>query len=53
MKLLDKIALNRLISIILGFIITIIKLFSPQIKDTDIDTVEPKKRKRIFPRVKK
>lgn len=41
MRLLDKIALNRLIKIITDFILGILKLFKP--KDTDIlDT--PKKR---------
>jgi hypothetical protein len=30
MKLLDKIALNRLISIITGFILALIKIFQPK-----------------------
>ena len=42
MKLLDKIALNRLLAIISSFILNLIKLFKPQ--DTDI--IDKPKRKR-------
>lgn len=47
MKILDKIALNRLISIIANFILGLIKIFSPK----SIDKIElPKpKRKKILP----
>lgn len=37
MKLLDKIALNRLLSIITSFIISLIKLFAPQVKTDDLE----------------
>jgi hypothetical protein len=30
MRLLDKLALNRLVAIVLNFIITLIKIFSPK-----------------------
>lgn len=50
MKLLDKIALQRLISMILNFILAVLKLVVP--KPTDNDSAKPKRR-RIFPRVKK
>lgn len=43
MKFLDKIAMNRLIAIITGFIISLLKLFKPQSIDTPI-----KKTKRPF-----
>jgi hypothetical protein len=46
MKFLDKIALNRLISIISSFILGIIKIFAPKSLD-DIDI--PKPRKKILP----
>lgn len=35
MKFLDKIALNRLISIITNFILSLIKIFQPHIKTED------------------
>lgn len=47
MKLLDKIALNRLISIITNFILGILKIFAPKTID-DIDILKPK-RKKILP----
>jgi hypothetical protein len=47
MKILDQIVLNRLISIILNFIVGILKIFAPNSVD-NIDT-KPKKRKRLFP----
>lgn len=46
MKFLDKIALNRLISIIANFILGILKIFAPK----SVDGIEvPKPRRRIFP----
>lgn len=51
MKLLDKIALNRLISIIANFILGIIKIFAPRsvedikIPDTDKKRWKPRWRK--------
>lgn len=43
MRLIDKIALNRLLSIITSFILGVIKILSP--KDTNtIDTPKPDKR---------
>lgn len=51
MKFLDKVALNRLIAIITGFIITLIKLFKP---DTDIDVPKPPKTNRpIIDKIRK
>lgn len=47
MKILDQIALNRLISIIFNFILSILKIFTPKIAD-DIDVPKPR-RKKIFP----
>ena len=54
MRLLDKIALNRLISIISGFILGILKLITPKIKEEDIPIIpaKPNRRKRILPRPK-
>lgn len=46
MKLLDKIALNRLINILLNFILAILKLFAPKsVEDIDI----PKPKRKILP----
>ena len=45
MRLLDKIALNRLISILTSFILAIIKLIVPK------ESVSSPKRKKIFPRI--
>jgi hypothetical protein len=47
MKLLDKIALNRLISIITNFILGLLKLFAPKAVD-EIEIPKPK-RKKILP----
>ena len=41
MRFLDKIALNRLIAIITSFILSIVKMFSP-----NIDVVSPPKKRR-------
>lgn len=50
MRLLDKIALNRLIAIITTFILSLIKLFAPHVKaeDPDEDTDD-----RWFPNLRK
>ena len=45
MRLLDKIALNRLISILTSFILAIIKLIVPK------ESISSPKRKKIFPRI--
>jgi hypothetical protein len=50
MKLFDKIVLNRLISMILNFIIGILKIFAPN-SVNNIDVVKPKKR--LFPKWRK
>jgi hypothetical protein len=47
MRLLDKIALNRLISIITNFILGLLKLFAPKAVD-EIEIPKPK-RKKILP----
>lgn len=49
MRIIDQIALNKLISIILNFIIGILKIFAPN-SVNNIDT-KPK-RKRLFPFLK-
>jgi hypothetical protein len=43
MKLLDKIALNRLLSILASFILGIIKILSPKSVE-EIDTPKPKRK---------
>lgn len=47
MRLIDKIALNRLISIITNFILGLLKLFAPKAVD-EIEIPKPK-RKKILP----
>ena len=47
MRLIDKIALNRLISIITNFILGLIKIFSPKSIE-EIELPKPK-RKKILP----
>lgn len=47
MRIIDKIVLNRLISIISSFILSLIKILSPNSVE-EIDTPKPK-RKRILP----
>lgn len=37
MRLLDKIALNRLIAIITTFILSLLKLFAPHLKAEEVD----------------
>lgn len=42
MKLLDRIALNRLVAIVANFILSILKMFAPAKKDNvDIPDVKP------------
>ena len=51
MRLLDKIALNRLLSIIANFIIALVKLFAPHVKT---ETPEDKENDdRWFPNLRK
>lgn len=47
MKLLDQIALNRLISIITNFILGLLKIFAP--KSIDEINIPKPKRKKILP----
>lgn len=49
MKILDKIALNRLIAIITSFILSIVKLFAP---NTKIDLDDSPKRKTLLDKLK-
>ena len=50
MKFLDKIALNRLISIIASFILGVLKIIAPKsVEEVDV----PKPRRKIFPWRKK
>jgi hypothetical protein len=54
MRLLDKIALHRLISTLLGFILVLVKMIVPNSVETDEEDVpkpKPRKRKRIFPKI--
>lgn len=51
MRLLDKIALNRLISLILGFILTIVKLCLP--KSGDENSIDKPKDKKLFPTIRR
>jgi hypothetical protein len=54
MRIIDKIALQRLIGMLLTFILAVLKLIVPQNTEVNDDIDNPKpKRKRIFPRVKK
>lgn len=53
MKLLDRIALQRLVSMLLTFIITVIKLFVPEPTGDDTITPEPEKKRRLPWRRKK
>lgn len=48
MRIIDQIAINRLISIITNFILGLIKIFAPKSVD-DIDIPSKPKRKKIFP----
>lgn len=49
MRLLDKIALNKLITTILNFILTIVKMFAPKSGNEIEVPVTPPGRRRIFP----
>ena len=51
MRLIDKIALNRLISLILGFILTIVKLCLPE--NGDQNTIDKPKEKKLFPTIRR
>jgi len=54
MKLLDRIALQRIVSMLLTFILAVLKLVVPEKTEANDNTDNPKpKRKRIFPRIKK
>jgi hypothetical protein len=54
MRIIDRIALQRLISMLLNFILAVIKLFAPEKTEANDETDNPKpKRKRIFPRIRK
>lgn len=49
MRILDKIVLNRMISLITNFILALVKIFSPKTID-DIDLPKPKPdRRKILP----
>jgi hypothetical protein len=49
MRLIDRIALNRLLSIISNLIINLAKIFSPK-KD---DNIKPSPKKPLFPNLRK
>ena len=49
MRVIDKIALNRLVAIIANFILSVIKIFAPKaVDDIEVPEVTPERR-RIFP----
>jgi hypothetical protein len=49
MRVLDKIAFNRLVAIIANFILSIIKIFAPKaVENIEVPEVTPE-RKKIFP----
>lgn len=48
MRLIDKIALNRLLSVILNFILGVLKIIAPKSVE-NIDNPTPKPRRKIFP----
>lgn len=49
MRVIDKIAFNRLVAIIANFILSIIKIFAPKaVEDIEVPEVTPDRR-RIFP----
>jgi len=49
MRLLDRIALNQLVSRLFDLILTIAKMFAPKKNDETPVPSKPKKRRRIFP----
>lgn len=54
MRIIDRIALQRLISMLLNFILVVIKLFVPEKTEANDEIDNPKpRRKRIFPRIRK
>lgn len=49
MRVIDKIAFNRLVAIVANFILSIIKIFAPKaVEDIEVPEVTPDRR-RIFP----
>lgn len=44
MKLLDRIALERALSMVLSFVLTIIKIFVPHKTGSDIEIVKPNRK---------
>jgi hypothetical protein len=52
MKLLDKIALNRLLSIVTSFILGVLKIISPsKVEEIDKPDKPEKKKKRLLRRI--
>lgn len=49
MKLLDRIALNRLINIIVNFILEVLKIFAPKKDGDEVIDIPEEKRKPILP----
>lgn len=49
MRLVDKIALNRLIAIFTNFILALVKIFKPDVDDNPKPIPDVKPRPRIFP----
>ena len=46
MRVLDKIAFNRLVAIIANFILSVIKIFAPKaVEDIEVPEVTPRKKK--------
>lgn len=49
MKILDKMAFNRLVAIIANFVLSVIKIFAPKaVEDIEVPDITPERRK-IFP----
>jgi len=53
MKLLDKIVLNRLIAILTGFVLALLKMFVPQNTEEETDPEPKPLRKRIIDKLRK
>jgi hypothetical protein len=54
MKILDRIVYNRLIHIVLNFILSLVKIIYPSLKeDLNNPLVPPTRRRKIFPRTEK
>lgn len=47
MKLIDRISLNRAISLVLGFILSVIKIFAPNKTEDSTPSPKPIRRKRL------